>query len=347
MNQESSTFCPAPWNSLYYNTGEASVCCANTRRIKCSPKEYFETDFVKELKHALSNGIEHPSCINCWRAEKAGIQSIRDHHLRRHELYPDHINKVSHIEFRASNLCNYACIMCNAKSSSLIAGEVRNVKDSNFEEMLEYIKDSDWLNLTGGEPLLIKQYHTVLDHLIKHNRTEDITLSMFTNCSVWNDLVINKIDKFKNIRMSLSIDGVGKWNEFQRKGSDWNQVSKIAEKFYDKSDIWTITIHPTMTKFNVGGIYELTQYLIDVIRSHPNVGVIMHTASMALQFPQPHMVQVQYAKNKSEGIDALNRSLSLLEKNNLENLTQFTKQVKNISRIMSRNDSGWYTEFND
>ena len=211
-----NNFCPAPWNSLYYNTDTASVCCVNSHRVKSSPKEFLSSRFVTNLREAISKNERHESCSACWKADDLGLQSIRKHYVNRYKEHPS----LAHMELRASNLCNFECIMCDAESSSVIAGEVRNITDDNWNELLQLMSSVKTLFLTGGEPMLIKKYYDLFDYM-----DPSISLNVFTNCSVLNQKFIDRIVKL-NTTLHLSIDGVGQFAEKQRVGTKWSTVKE-------------------------------------------------------------------------------------------------------------------------
>ena len=266
------SFCPAPWKSLYFNTDSCKVCCANVKSLKLSPEEFLKSDFLQEIRTAFIKGEKHPSCSFCWKAESLGLQSIRNHQVSSYGN--DTTPEIKHLELRASNLCNFECRMCNAESSSLIAGEVRTISDENFEEILKISEGLDKLYLTGGEPMLIKHYYTLLDHLIEQNKT-DMKLMVYTNCSVYNQKFIDRISKFKCI-LQLSIDGVGLFAEAQRVGTDWNVVHGNVMKLISIG--LPTSIHTTMTKINLLGVSSLVDFYLEVHKKNPRTNFSIHTA---------------------------------------------------------------------
>ena len=94
----SDTFCPAPWTAIYYHTNSASVCCVNSERIVVSPKEFPKSQYVQHLREEFLQGKKPESCVACWKAEEAGLQSIRQHMLKNvYELDSGY----KHMELRA------------------------------------------------------------------------------------------------------------------------------------------------------------------------------------------------------------------------------------------------------
>ena len=46
-------------------------------RSKTTAKKYLHSAFIKEVRQALENGIEHPACEKCWVDESQGKISKR------------------------------------------------------------------------------------------------------------------------------------------------------------------------------------------------------------------------------------------------------------------------------
>jgi sulfatase maturation enzyme AslB (radical SAM superfamily) len=297
LEQIRNNFCPAPWVSLFYNTDKASVCCAHEKQLKLSPKEFLSSDYVKQLRQQFLAGEKPSACNGCWRSEKNGLQSIRHNYLKGDY---DLTAGVQHMELRASNLCNYACIMCNADDSSEIAGEVRSITEENWSEILELTSKLKIVILTGGEPMLIKKYYDLLEHMDKNK-----TLRIFTNCSVYNPKFVERMLEYENVVLNLSIDGVNEIAENQRVGSKWTTVKENAIKFA-RLPI-QIRIHSTITSYNILDISSLINFYIEMLEVNSSIEFKMHSVNFPpnLRFtnaPKDRVKeQLQLAIGKLEG----------------------------------------------
>jgi len=237
-------FCTVPWTHLYQHVNNASPCHANINYDQLSPAAYLKSNLLRSIKRDFVEGRVPPSCVACHRKEKLGIKSTRKTALR----YVDYIDKdnftvdtetkVKRLEIRTTNLCNFKCRMCSEHNSSEIAKEkncstpVHYARDRVIDELNEISLESlEVLCLTGGEPMLIKEYYNFLDNIIDKGYNQKITVEIFTNCSVVNPLLMDRLKKFKTISFVMSIDGVGKTAEYQRKGTDWNIVEQNIYKF--------------------------------------------------------------------------------------------------------------------
>lgn len=237
-----------------------------------SPNEFLKSDYLENLKTKFLNNEFDETCNGCKRLEDAGLQSIRQHMIA---MYGEDITpKIDYMELRTSNLCNFQCRMCNADNSSLIAGEVRNITENDWGEILALSENLKYLTLTGGEPLLIKHYYQLLDHLIEKNRT-DIELRIYTNASVFNPVFIEKMLKF-NTTIYLSIDGVGETASTQRIGTDWNVVNENIQKFLALPV--KVKFHSTFTVLSIVDVHSLAEYFATIAKTNTHCGFSAHTA---------------------------------------------------------------------
>lgn len=295
----SDNFCPAPWIGLFYTVNSAGVCCVDSIMSKTSPDDLKNTDHVKTLKKEFLAGKRPTSCGQCWKNELIGLQSIRMHTIKRMTEYAD-ISKFSvdtdidikHLELRASNLCNFKCRMCNGNNSIEIQREIENntklrkhfeqadshiteISDSNWESIKQISLGLESLVLTGGEPFLIKKYYDLMDHLIEYERIQNITLMIYTNCSVYNPKFINQMIQFKDVVLNLSIDAVGKTAEYQRHGTVWDVVSNNVFKLIRLPV--KVFIHSTITAYSILDFSKLSDFYIELYNINNKIGFKAHT----------------------------------------------------------------------
>jgi organic radical activating enzyme len=139
------------------NSGEYRVCCEsfgfgpNIQTDDAS--QVWNSDYYKQLRVDLINGIQNKNCNSCWKVEKNGGYSMRKNE-NSHYSYDDiqeiissvtdgHISILPKLfDFKLGNLCNLKCIMCCQLSSSLHESEVRTWKSKNIKlpALLDYIE---------------------------------------------------------------------------------------------------------------------------------------------------------------------------------------------------------------
>lgn len=152
------TFCILPFMSMSNtNSGEYRVCCDSFGfgpNIQTDvAEEVWNSDYYKQLRIDLINGVQNKNCDSCWKVEKNGGYSMRKNENRHYS--PGYIQTVADnvidgysnamptlFDFKLGNLCNLKCIMCCQLSSSLHESEVRTWQSKNIKlpKLLDYIE---------------------------------------------------------------------------------------------------------------------------------------------------------------------------------------------------------------
>jgi hypothetical protein len=240
-----------------------------------SPKEYLGDNETKRLQKDFLQGIKSERCSGCWKKENYGLQSVRKYY----ENQERDLSKITHLELRESNLCNFGCRMCNATDSVIIEREIANntellkyfkpktdhsTTEENWNQILEIVKDLDSLSLTGGEPMIMKRYYELFDYMIEIGKNETIAIRVHTNGSVYNPIFIDKYLKFKKSFLHISIDAVGKVAEYQRYGTNWDIVRTNIFK-YLKLPI-NISLRSSLTAYTILDMSNLADFFIELYK---------------------------------------------------------------------------------
>jgi sulfatase maturation enzyme AslB (radical SAM superfamily) len=230
------------------------------------------------------------SCHMCYERESRNLKSTRQQFIERYKDTEnfDYTKKFVRLELRSSNLCNFKCRMCDASSSSEIQKEdekyplLQTYRESNsikfdIEDNIDELKwfvdnypELKHLCFTGGEPMLIKQYYQLMDYIIEKDLHENITLDLFTNCSVYNPLFIDKMLKFKKVILCMSIDGVGKTAEYQRHGTKWDVVEKNILRFVTMPK--DIMFNTSISPYVLLDVSSLAKFLMRLYEINNNLG---------------------------------------------------------------------------
>lgn len=155
------------------------------------------------------------------------------------------------LQFRQfGNTCNLDCYMCQPHNSSVRekmtlknkyqkmisfdendfefkGGNKKDQKDflDNIEKLVPYTR---MIVLQGGEPFLLKKQFEYLDKIVESDwGAEDISLEMNSNLTVLgseNKSILDYVKHFKRMHINISLDGVGKYNEYIRRRSLWKDI---------------------------------------------------------------------------------------------------------------------------
>ena len=271
-------FCVAHWNALYVKNNSSGLCCVYNP-TDMSPNEFISSEHRQNIQKETI--IKRPEqCGVCWSKEDRDLVSVR---IGLNYLYPNHnetnvraIDKIEHLEIREGNLCNFACRMCNPNDSVELEREVAGntelqkyytfkeqsvMTEDNWQQTLKIAETATSIYLTGGEPMLIKRYYNLFERLISIGRT-DITLKIFTNCSVFNPITFNLLQQFKNVHLFLSVDGVGKVAEYQRYGTKWNEVRNNILRYIEYP--FTFNFHSTISAYTILDFERLVDFYLEV-----------------------------------------------------------------------------------
>lgn len=261
-HSNNSNFCIRPFNSVVISTdGAINPCCQikeNTFNIKNNNvEEYWGSDYLKTLRKKILNDEKPKECKRCWDKEN---NLLKSHRLESNFEYKaifktnyiknlkfikkDNLDYPEDVELNITNICNLSCQMCTGKESSRLLIEnnylnFENLKQKNYDlnekTRLEIEKiinhDLKLLNLRGGEPLINKTIIKIIEKLVVTGKSKNITLHITTNGTTCNDKIINLLGKFQNVRIMLSIESTGKFNDYIRYPSNWKDIEKNILQF--------------------------------------------------------------------------------------------------------------------
>ena len=211
-------------------------------------------------------------------------------------------NRICQIQLKAFGVeCNLDCHMCLHENSSMrmdmvkkhnlwntkVFGPLNSTlkKYKNVADNLTKIDIKDVINqvcelgpylrsikIIGGEPLIMKQYYQLLDAVIESGHAKDIIIKFQTNLTklvAGKHKFINYIPHFLNISFTVSIDGVGKYQDYCRRRGVWEEIEDNIDlvndpKFKDKA---YVDVNSVITCLNVLRYYKV----IDYCNNHPGV----------------------------------------------------------------------------
>jgi molybdenum cofactor biosynthesis enzyme MoaA len=298
MNK-SNTFCVLPWMHLATDpNGNYRVCCNSIpgenrirsnndepyKIFKNSIEDAWNSDFYKNIRKQLLNNERPAICQRCFREEDAGIFSARQSANRRwiedKEYTSDAPLNIRYVDIRLGNLCNLKCRMCNPYASNQWVDEWHLINESLSESEVDRLSKMTWpentktwenlfsiahsveeIYLTGGEPTIIKEQHTLLDFFIDNGTAKDKILKYNTNLTNIPSHLISKWEKFKLVRLNCSIDAVGKLDRYIRYPSNWNAVEKNFLKLRKLKNV-AIEIHCTVQMYNILKLDELIDWAL-------------------------------------------------------------------------------------
>ena len=295
-----SNLCMIPWTSIETSpVGYYRPCCLYRENLSDDSGKYYTTSknsiqevmnskFMKNLRTEFKKGSRPVGCESCWKEEDAGKKSKRIHTWEKaHTLGQVHVAKdiISpvFIDLKLGNICNLKCRICWAGSSSQWATEniktdpgsekqwrkllkegawPRN-KNNFFDSLEEVLPHIRYFEITGGEPLMIKQQFDVLRKCVEKNYAKHIEVHYNTNGTQFPEKELNEIwPHFKRIELAFSIDDIKRRFEYQRHPAKWNIVNDNMKKF-KVSGLKNLStqVCTTINFFNIAYVDELIPYI--------------------------------------------------------------------------------------
>lgn len=278
-----------------YNDGTAMLCCMSMENLTtCDGKKAIvKTDSISsilngkkaiEIKSALANGEKHFNCKRCWDEEDAGLMSkrIRDN---QEYLIKESDHSLAMVELNLGTTCNLKCRICGPWSSSQWNKEFLEIKQWKGEESdykkwlfeLNHSYDDDslfWselkknlhtikkIEIYGGEPMLVKKQWELLQYAIDQGYSQRQKLHFNTNGTQFDWEKVNIMREFKDVSISISVDGLGKQFEYQRHPAVWSEVSDNIDrfKFLAEKYFWNLTICTTVNNHNIFYLDEVLSF---------------------------------------------------------------------------------------
>ena len=242
--------------------------------------EYKKSQFFVNLEKELEQGWPK-GCLRCRQEEQHGLTSLRQRYNKRMSGTP---NRLEFIELSISNHCNLTCKMCENFSSSkwqavidanadlleydFFGKEKKPAEKFSFERVFEGL-DLEHLNTVkylGGEPFITPELGELVEFLTENALIGKIDFRCNTNCTFYPKKLIDKLLRFKSLRIDLSVDGVDELCNFIRTGEAWSKVSEVIEQWIslrDRDQRITLILHHTSQALNLHQFDKIKKFAED------------------------------------------------------------------------------------
>ncbi|MDP5238219.1 twitch domain-containing radical SAM protein [Uliginosibacterium sp. 31-16] len=127
-----------------------------------------------------------------------------------------------------------------------------------FDELLAQPEKIRCLHVIGGEPLAVKKFLPVIQHLKNKGAPRNTTIAITTNGTILNKPLIEAMEGFGLTSVSLSFDGIGDQFEYIRYPGKWHDfVSNLDQ--YKKMNVLLSAI-PTFHAYNALNFADLLRF---------------------------------------------------------------------------------------
>jgi sulfatase maturation enzyme AslB (radical SAM superfamily) len=284
-------FCPLPWISTSVRSdGVLRVCCHSNQGPKKGELDWSVDDIdgsrnsprlMKIRKQILSKKWPE-DCIRCKKESESGIRTRFQYegawwedtinYKKASELTSNDgsINELDfpliYYDMRFGNFCNLRCRYCSVYSSSAfgsIAGDYHWFeRDEFWEHLKRNINNIKVFHIEGGEPLLIPEYYKFMELAVELNLAKNIKIESTTNLNTIPAKAWNLWKEFKEVRLGVSVDAIGKRFDYIRYPSKWKTVSQNIEILDNAEGNFVVWFATTISTLNIWYLPELMMWKI-------------------------------------------------------------------------------------
>lgn len=225
-------------NSLGFNQ-----CCLSSGRLQ-APQDIdllWQHESLREKRETNKKNVWLDECWECERVENAGIKSFRQSMIEGLGIQ-ENPSGPQRIDLLFDRGCNLACRTCGPESSTFW---IKHLKDNglpvnvdsgpnkNIDTIRKVLTTLDLSNLKqiqfcGGETLMGNTYWAAAELIAElvPDAHEKILLSFQTNgTQPIEKKYYDIIEKFKLVKLMLSIDGINDRFDYLRWPASWSQVA--------------------------------------------------------------------------------------------------------------------------
>jgi len=260
---------------MYRSIGDDDPLVSN-HWTKMTFNEYRNLPEYQNLKNTMEKGNWHKGCRACKNQEDLGIGSLRIGNNRSIKHKKNDNNDVEFIEISLGNDCNLSCRMCAPNFSTDYIKRIENNKkllkfidfgsldckriSYSVEEMFDPVDLSKLkiIKYIGGEPFITPQIGKLFEYL--HNKVDLSNIKLFTNtnASFYPEKYIHYLKQFEQVSMCVSIDGIGRRDEYIREGTHWETKVKNINKYIKQG--FDVSGHTVLSALNVDQVPLLEKF---------------------------------------------------------------------------------------
>ena len=258
MNDDSdSIYCPMIHSGLNIDLRNVSSklkynqCCLSTTPMVDNNQNRIDwnSDYFKRIRQENLDQKWLPGCWECERLEKVGVKSFRQSMIQKLGTGTNPTGP-KRIDLLFDRQCNLACRNCGEWGSSYWTKHLKDngqstvydIRNFGLPKIKQYLSSLDLSDLRmiqfcGGETLLGNTYWQATEWLADNvpDAKENLELGFQTNGTQpidpkWFDL----IDRFKLVKLMISIDGIGDRFEYLRWPANWQQTVDNLQKLREQ-----------------------------------------------------------------------------------------------------------------
>ncbi len=325
-----------------YNAGRDDFNVArNAGLLKDVRKTMMAGDWHPECERCRQEEVNGIRSRREYETEDWGLSEERIHEVTEEDGTLDvEEQNIDFFDIRYGNFCNLKCRMCGPTDSHKwyddfvkVTGRThykdthdviqltQNKKGKWATDQYDWFKNADhyWeqfdkyctkakkLYIVGGEPLIIAEHQESLEKLVASGNAHEIQLEYNTNLTMVPDRLVHLWEKFKQIRIGVSIDGCNEVFDYQRTPAKFPAVYKHMKTLNDNPTInlkaWFAF---TVTPMNVYHMPEFMKWKLEesgLSKFNPHHSPRPTITQHMCHSPKYYNIKVLPEKNKREVVE--------------------------------------------
>lgn len=286
--------------------------------------DVLNSETLKEVRKKFVAGEWPGQCFRCqvetqsgklsrdrWETEKHKDILTKDQALN--DTLPDGTienGKFLTYDLRVGFQCNLRCVMCFPAESSRwykdyveimerdcfgVDGKIYDLDIKNAD--FDWVKSEEQVNslisiskyvrkikFGGGEPLMIKHCHDIVQKLVDAGYASNIELEYSTNLTTFPEHLWNLWKNFREVRFCCSVDAYGEANEAIRWLSKWNMIEKNLDMLDGTPDNMVVFTSTTISMLSLEHFADLMLWLDSKKYKKINTEVFKFSANHAVYY---------------------------------------------------------------
>jgi hypothetical protein len=288
----------------------------------CWYKTGIAADNVDDYRAQLASHDIEKNCAHCINQESSGAT------WSHRQLFDKPNEFVLGVCF--DNICNLKCVTCGpVHTSKLISewsklGKLPEANKSYYVKLMkqapgkfEFIKtvldNSEFdilrLEIFGGEPLINPTVFEFIDWVAEQPYAKNTFLSITSNTTTYTDKIESYCNKFKNVGLQLSIDGLGDTFEYLRFGAVYQEAVANINQYYellDRCPNYSVAFNYTLSWMNCLHFGEFYKWAAD---NYPNI----HLHLTKLEGPACYSVNIMSDSRRQQITDTVMSQIGTIE----------------------------------
>jgi len=233
------TYCKFPFVGFQATHRDNRLCCAAKEpKDKINTKEFWDSDYMANVRSKMINGEAVSACTSCYKEEEQGKISLRNHYNARFKDWEQKETPTA-MDLDFSTLCNLKCIMCGPKRSSQWSKELGQTEKlpilkKEIDELCNISENIKHLTIQGGEPSIMPEFEYYFQYLKNNNLIQNIEIDCISNLTNVNNKFYKLLSEFKNVNLDVSIDAYGDACNYIRFPSNFEKIEQNILSLIDR-----------------------------------------------------------------------------------------------------------------